>query len=138
MRREKKGWLTTAVFVLALLMISTTILAANAAGSITLNPTTGEPMTTVNVAGTGFAADNAVAIGWGCMIKVKDENVTVTGSGEGPWTGVLVNAPIKPGSFNMTSDTSGIISTYTDDGNGKLESPTGYLVDSGINYTTGV
>ena len=61
MRREKKGWITTAVFVLALLMISSTILAANAAGSITLDPTTGEPMTTVTVAGTGFAADNAAS-----------------------------------------------------------------------------
>ena len=125
------------VAFLMLLLSLASALMANAAVGITLNPTSGEPDASVEVGGTEFAASSTVGIGFGAEVEVDDESVAVTGSGVGPWTGVLAHRPIKPGSFNMTSDTEGVQVTYTDNGDGTLSSPSDYFVSGIINYTSG-
>jgi uncharacterized spore protein YtfJ len=85
-----------------------------------LTPTTAIPGDSVTVAGTGFAATSAVGIGFGAEVTVTGDSVSVTGSGSGPWTGNLSYRPIKPGSFILMSDTSGVVSYYTDNGDGTL------------------
>jgi hypothetical protein len=128
--------------VVAFLMISTllaTVSIANAAVGITLNPTSGEPDDSVQVTGTDFAASTPVGIGFGAEIVTTDENMTYSGTGVGPYSGKASHWPIKPGSFVLSVDTTmsgGIISTYTDNGDGTLSgSFEGAFGD--INYTTG-
>jgi uncharacterized spore protein YtfJ len=137
MKQKKRIYITTATAFLALLLVLAPKLSTNAALGITLTPTSGEPGDSVTVDGTDFAASSTVGIGFGSEVKVDDESVSVTGSGVGPWTGVLANRPIKPGSFNMTSDTEGVQVTYTDNGDGTLYSSSTYFASGTINYTSG-
>ena len=137
--RKRKVWTTT---VVAFLMVSTllaTVSIASAALDITLNPTSGEPDDSVQVTGTDFAASTPVGIGFGAEIVTTDENMTYSGTGVGPYSGKVSHWPIKPGSFVLNVDTTmsgGIISTYTDNGDGTLSgSFEGAYGD--INYTTG-
>lgn len=116
-----------------------TILLASAALGVTLNPTSGQPNESIEVTGTDFAASTPVGIGFGEEIVTSDENMAYAGTGVGPYYGKASHWPIKPGSFVLTVDTTmsgGIISTYTDDGDGTLSgSFEGAYGD--INYTTG-
>jgi hypothetical protein len=116
-----------------------TVLIANAALGITLNPTSGEPGDSVQVTGTDFAASTPVGIGFGAEVVTTDENMTYSGTGVGPYSGKASHWPIKPGSFVLSVDTTmsgGIVSAYTDNGNGTLSgSFEGAFGD--INYTTG-
>jgi len=137
---NKRKVLTTTV--VAFLMISTllaTVLIASAALGITLNPTSGEPDDSVQVTGTDFAASTPVGIGFGAEVVTTDENMTYSGTGVGPYSGKASHWPIKPGSFVLSVDTTmsgGIVSAYTDNGNGTLSgSFEGAFGD--INYTTG-
>ena len=71
--------------------------------------------------------------------KITDESVSITDSGQGPYSGTLSRAPVKPGSVTITIEyTSGgntITDTFTDDGKGNL------LLDGtdkgDIDYATG-
>jgi hypothetical protein len=116
-----------------------TVLIANAALGITLNPTSGEPGDSVQVTGTDFAASTPVGIGFGAEVVTTDENMTYSGTGVGPYSGKASHWPIKPGSFVLSVDTTmsgGIVSAYTDNGTGTLSgSFEGAFGD--INYTTG-
>ncbi len=134
----KKNFILLA-FILVLLLVLSTVLMANAAVGITLNPITGEPGDSVQVTGTDFGAATPVGIGFGAEVVTTDANMAYSGTGAGPYSGKVSHWPIKPGSFVLTADTTmsgGIISTYTDDGDGTLSgSFEGAYGD--INYTTG-
>jgi hypothetical protein len=136
---KKKICTTSMVASLMLLLVSVSILTVKAAPEITLTPSTGEPDDSVEVVGTGFAPDTIVGIGVGAEVETTDENMTYSGTGVGPYSGKASHWPIKPGSFVLNVDTTmsgGIISTYTDDGDGTLSgSFEGAFGD--INYTTG-
>jgi hypothetical protein len=113
--------------------------AANAAGSITVTPTSGAPSGSITVAGTGFAASQAVGICVGTEVTVTGEvRTNFNGSGMGPWTSTLAHYPIKPGSFSMHWDTAGTASDWTDKGDGTLTSDSTYSAGATINYATGV
>ena len=145
---RKKVYTAAIIPFLALLIISTTILATNAALSVTLTPSSGEPGDSIQVEGTDFAATNAVGIGLGPEITVTGEvhNVTDTSVGGpdvyGPFTANTEYYPIKPGSFSfhcaVDSGTQVVESDYTDDyGNGTLATTSTYAIDPFVNYVTG-
>ena len=128
--------------ILAFLMISTLlamILVASAALGITVNPTSGAPGDSIQVTGTDFGASTPVSIGFGTEVNTTQGNLTYSGTGVGPYGGKVSHWPIKPGSFVLLVDTTsmgGIISTYTDNGDGTLSgSFEGAIGD--VNYTTG-
>lgn len=132
---------TTVLMALAFSLVLAAIMAtAAAAGNITLTPTTQAPGASVTVDGTGFGATKNVAIGFGAEVNGSNTDMNYTGTGTGPYSGRVSYWPIKPGSFVLYSDTTaggGIVSTYTDNGDGTTiwsydGSPMGT-----INYTTG-
>jgi len=143
---KKKFYTITIVAFLMLLLVSASILTVKAAPGITLTPITGEPDDSVEVVGTGFAPDTTVGIGVGAEKEVWDEPVTVEGEGGEPagayepWFGVLANGgPIKPLSFNATSNVGGTIIPFGDEfGNGTLSSPSSLFYTAEINYTSGI
>jgi hypothetical protein len=126
----------TAFFVLSLALAS----LAMAAGSITLTPNAQAQSGSVSVAGTAFAATKAVAIALGGEVSASQSNMPYSGSAAGPYGGTLAYRPIKPGSFKLTSDTTaggGVVTDYTDNGDGTLSSTSAYFVAGTINYVTG-
>jgi hypothetical protein len=136
---KRKVYTTTIMAFLVIATLLATVFMAGAALDITLNPTSGEPNDSVEVTGTDFAASSPVGIGFGAEVAGNDSNMTYSGTGVGPYSGKVSRWPIKPGSFNLTVDTTmsgGIISYYLDNGNGTLSgSFEGAFGD--INYTTG-
>jgi hypothetical protein len=136
MRRKMKAYATA---IAAFLVFSFAIVSiAAGAGAITLTPTAQAPGASVSVSGTGFAATNAVGIGFGAEVAGYDTNMAY--SGTGPYTGRVSHYPIKPGSFVLTSDTSsgaGIVSTYTDVGDGTTRWSYDGTIMGTINYVTG-
>ena len=143
---KKKICTTIMVASLMLLLVSVSILTVKAAPEITLTPSTGEPDDSVEVVGTGFAPDTTVGIGVGAEKEVLSEAVTVEGAGGvpavayEPWFGVLANGgPIKPLSFNATSNVGGTIIPFGDEfGNGTLSSTSPLFYTAHINYTSGI
>jgi hypothetical protein len=138
MQYKTKVYITA---ITAFLMLSLTLVSiAAAAGAITLTPTTQAPGASVTVDGTGFGATKRVAIGFGAEVNSTNFNMAYTGEGMGPYSGRLSYWPVKPGSFVLYSDTTaggGIVSTYTDNGDGTtLWSFDGTPMGT-INYTTG-
>jgi hypothetical protein len=137
--QHRKSVFTTAIMAfltLSLALVST----AAAAGTITLTPTTQAPSGSVTVDGTGFGATKAVAIGLGDEMDYSENNMNFTGTGPGPYSGITACHPIKPGSFKLTSDTTaggGVVTDYTDNGDGTLASTSPYFVEGSINYVTG-
>jgi outer membrane protein assembly factor BamB len=107
--------------------------------TITLSPTAQAPGASVSVAGTGFTATKAVAIGFGVERSANDSNIAYSGSGVGPWTGRVSSYPIKPGSFLLTSVVVGVggVANHTDNGDGTLSSPSQFFASGTINYVTG-
>ena len=136
MRDKTKGYMTTITLFLVLSLVL--IPMAAAAGSITLTPTAQAPGASVSVAGTGFGATRAVSIGFGAEGTGSTINMAYTGTGMGPYAGRVSNWPIKPGSFVLTSDTGtgGLVSTYTDNGDGTTTGSFEGAVGT-INYVTG-
>jgi hypothetical protein len=138
MQHKTKVYITaiTAFLMLSLALVS----IAAAAGAITLMPTTQGPGASVTVDGTGFGATKDVGIGFGAEVADSDTDMAYTGEGTGPYSGRLSHWPIKPGSFVLYSDTTaggGIVSTYTDAGDGTtLWSFDGTPMGT-IDYTTG-
>jgi hypothetical protein len=134
---EKK---TIVVVMVSIFVLSLLLALASAAGALTLTPTAQAPSASVTVDGTGFSATNAVGIGFGAEVAGVDYNMAYTGTGMGPYKGTVSYRPIKPGSFVLYSDTTaggGIVSTYTDNGDGTtLWSYDGTPMGT-INYTTG-
>jgi hypothetical protein len=126
---------------LSMLLLTTMFMPmANAAGAITLTPTSQATGASVSVAGTGFGTTKAVGIGFGTEVSVSQTNMSYTGTGVGPYGGTLAYAPIKPGSFSLTSDTTaggGVVTEYTDNGDGTLASTSTYFAGGTINYVTG-
>lgn len=129
--------------IMAFLMLSIVLAViplANAAGAITLTPTAQAPGASVTADGMSFGATKNVAIGFGAEVNSSDTDMEYTGEGMGPYKGRLSNWPVKPGSFILYSDTTaggGIVSTYTDNGDGTtLWSYDGTPMGT-INYTTG-
>jgi hypothetical protein len=139
MRVKTKAYISV-IMAFALLSLAMTSMAA-AAGSITLTPSAQAPGGLVVVAGTGFGATKSVAIAMGAEVSANEANMVYTGNGAGPYSGKLINYPIKPGSFKLTSDTTsggGVVTDYTDNGDGTLASTSTYFVSGTINYTSGV
>ncbi len=137
--RQKNLHIKTTMTFMMIAMLSATVLMGNAALEILVNPTSGMPDDSVEVTGTDFAASSPVGIGIGVEVDTTDVNMTYAGTGVGPYYGKTSWWPIKPGSFVLNVDTTmsgGIISTYTDNGNGTLSgSFEGAYGD--VNYTTG-
>lgn len=138
-RHIKKSSITA---IVAFLMLSLALASiAAAAGAITLTPTVQAPGGSVTVDGTGFGATKTVGIGIGAEVAVTGEVAPIlTGGGAdgtGPWVGRTVHYPIKPGSFSMQSDVSGVVVDYTDNGDGTLASTSAYFVSGTINYANG-
>jgi len=140
MNAARKTFKTTVIFFLTLLMVLATIsiitpMTSAAAATITLSTSSGAAGSSVNVTGTGFAANSAVGIGFGAEVAVTGELMTEVTSGSGPYTNTvtLAHTPIKPGTF--IENAHGLITT--DDGAGALipprESP---LISGTLNYAT--
>jgi hypothetical protein len=130
---------TTAFMAFLTLSLALVSIAA-AAGAITLAPTTQAPGSSVTVNGTGFGATKAVGIGFGAEVQANETNLSYSGTGPGPYFGIAAHRPIKPGSFNLTSDTTmsgGVVTDYWDNGDGTLGSSSAYFVAGTINYVTG-
>ena len=127
--------------ILAFLMISTIlamILVASAALGITVNPTSGAPGDSIQVTGTDFGASTPVSIGFGTEVNTTQGNLTYSGTGVGPYGGKVSHWPIKPGSFVLRSESvGGIVSYYTDIGNGSLRWSYDNSSRGDVNYTTG-
>ena len=137
MRVKRKIYLgTTIVAICSLTLLSMAV----AAGSITLTPSTQAAGGTVSVAGTSFGATKPVALGVGTEVAGSDANMAFSGTGTGPYSGRISHYPIKPGSFVLISDTSsgaGIVSTYTDVGDGTTRWSYDGTIMGTINYVTG-
>jgi hypothetical protein len=137
--RQKKVYTTIVMAFLMITLLSATVLMCSAAPEVVVNPTSGMPDDSVEVSVTDFAASTPVGIGIGSEVNTTDYNMTYAGTGVGPYSGRTSWWPIKPGSFVLHIDTTmsgGIVSTYTDNGNGTLSgSFEGAYGD--INYTTG-
>jgi hypothetical protein len=132
---NKKLYVTIVLFFLSVFAVSSIIVRG--ASQVELTPTSGEPSSTVGVEGTELAASKAVGIGLGAEVAVINEAVTITGSGNGPFTGFAANHPIKPGSFRWTFYVGAVLSRVYDKGDGTLGSDAGFMGASEINYTSG-
>jgi hypothetical protein len=136
---KRKVYTTTIMAFLMIAVLLSTVLLARAAPGISVNPTSGMPDDSVEVTGTDFAASSPVGIGMGAEINQTDTDMAFAGTSVGPYYGKTSYWPIKPGSFVLKADTTmsgGLLSTYTDNGNGTLSgSFEGAYGD--INYTTG-
>jgi|WetSurMetagenome_2_1015567.scaffolds.fasta_scaffold28146_3 hypothetical protein len=131
---------TTALLTLSIILAGSPMV--NCAGSITLTPTAQTPSGSVTVAGTGFAASQAVGIGLGQEVAVTGETHNIPSpSGTGPFTAIVNHYPIKPGSFSfhctVSSDTNVVESDYTDNGDGTVTSSSTYALNPFMNYVTG-
>ena len=134
--RTKAFLLAIALFALLSLVL---VCTAVAAGSIVLNPTAAAPSSSVSVSGTSFAATSPVVIGFGAESAAYQTNMAYSGTGVGPYSGTVSVIPIKPGSFVLTADTTiggGIVSTYSDNGDGTLSGSFEGAVGT-VNYATG-
>jgi hypothetical protein len=144
MQDKTRAFIAT-ILMLAIFSLSLVSMAA-AAGAITLTPSTQAAGGSITVAGTGFGATKAVAIGVGAEVAGSDSTMAYSevggpgGSGGLNWTGRLSHYPVKPGSYVFTSDTGsgGIVSTYTDLGDGTCSWSYDGSVMGRINYVTGV
>jgi len=137
-RHIKKGLLAAITVFLTLLLALVSV--ASAAGGITLTPSTQAAGGSVTVNGTGFGANAEVGIGFGAEVAGSETHMVYSGTGPGPYGGKLAHWPIKPGSFTLESDTTsggGVITDYTDSGNGNLSSESPYFVAGMIDYATG-
>jgi len=137
--------MTITMAFLTISIILAVIPMASAAGAITLNPTTQLPGSSVTVDGTGFGATKKVGIGMGAEVIVSAEvhpitNLVTTPDENGtygPFGGVTLHYPIKPGSVYIFYDVDGTTSDYTDDGDGTLTSSSPYAVNPVVNYVNG-
>jgi hypothetical protein len=137
-RHVKKVLLVAITVFLAILLAMVSVAAA--AGGITLNPSTQATGGSVTVNGTGFGGNVEVGIGLGAEVAGSEKNMTYSGDGPGPYGGTLAHWPVKPGSFSLESDTTsggGVITDYTDNGDGTLASTSPYFVAGMIDYATG-
>jgi hypothetical protein len=140
MQHKKKVYATAMMAFLTLFIVLAMIPMASAAGAITLTPTSQAPGASVSVQGTSFGVTKAVGIGFGAEVSTIDTNIPYSGDGVGPYIGNTTYKPIKPGSFKLTSDTTsggGVVTDYTDNGDGTLSSTSTYFVSGTINYVTG-
>jgi hypothetical protein len=115
---------------------------ASGVGAITLTPTSVPAGGTTTVAGTGFAASQAVAIVIGTEITVTNESHPIPSpAGTGPFTAYTNHGSIKPGSFYfhcaVSSETNVVESDYYDNGDGTLRSSSEYALNPFVNYVTG-
>jgi hypothetical protein len=139
MQCNKRVHATSIMAFLVFSMVLACMPMANAAGAITLTPTTQVPGASVTVSGTGFGANQAVGIGFGAEVNVINETMSITASGTGPHTGYASHLPIKPGTFkdaaNVTSTLWMIVGS--DAGNGTITTSVPLFVNGTINYVTG-
>jgi len=122
---------------IALLVVSAMIFEAKAAPAIVLTPTTGEPGASVTVSGTGFAASTSAGVGFGPEKAVIDEVVTVTNPATQEFYGFTSQHPIKPGTFRWKYLRGAVQLTASDNGDGTLSDPSGFMSSGTINYTSG-
>ncbi len=140
MKNKHKTKTYFAAFTAFLAFSLTLVSFAAAVGTTTLTPPSQSAGGPVSVDGTGFGATKAVGIGFGAEVSASQTNMPYSGTGAGPYSGSLSYRPIKPGSFVLTSDTTaggGVVTDYTDNGDGTLSSTSTYFVAGTINYVTG-
>ncbi len=142
MKGKMKVCISFVVTLLTISMLFAVFPMANCAGAITLTPSSQAQGGTVTVAGSGFAATQAVGIGIGQEVVVTGEAHPIPSpTGLGPFITKVNHWPIKPGSFSfhcvVSSDTNVVESDYTDNGDGTLASTSTYSVGHTVNYVTG-
>lgn len=142
MQRKTKLFSIVPLVLLIASILLATLPMGNGAGLITLTPTSQAQGSSVTVAGTGFAASQAVAIVIGTEITVTNESHPIASpTGTGPFTAYTNHGAIKPGSFYyhcvVSSDTNVVESDYSDDGDGTLTSSSTYALNPFVNYVTG-
>jgi hypothetical protein len=142
MQHKTKLFTTITLLVLIASILLAILPMGSGAGLITLTPTSQAQGNSVTVAGTGFAASQAVAIVIGTEITVTNETHPITNTtGTGPFTAYTNHGAIKPGSFYyhcvVSSDTNVVESDYTDDGDGTMTSSSEYALNPFVNYVTG-
>lgn len=127
------------IISLSLLALAVLTPSATAAGTINLSENANVSAdSTITVTGTGFEATQIVGIAFGSEVPVTDEeHTTFSGTDTGPYTAILDNIPVKPGSFSMHWDTEGTGSDWTDNGDGTLTSSSSYSTGGTVNYVTG-
>jgi len=142
MQPKKKLYsiIPSVILIVSILLI--TLPMGNAAGAITLTPTSQAQGSSVTVAGTGFTTSQAVAILMGPEITVTNESHPIANTtGTGPFTAYTNHGSIKPGSFYyhcvVSSDTNVVESDYYDNGDGTLISSSTYALNPFVNYVTG-
>lgn len=124
-------------FVLAAFSLVTPLASAVAA-SITLSSSQGAAGSSVNVTGTGFAANSVVGIGLGGEVAVAGESLSITAYNNNPSyevTATTAKTPIKPGTFSV--DAGGIYTTK-DNGVGLVTTTYTGFISGSINYVTGL
>jgi predicted secreted protein len=132
-----------AITIMALLLFWTILFAIPATEAatptITLTPNPQASGAPVTVDGTDFGATKNVSIGFGAEVAVTGEVISSTGSGTGPYTGIVANRPVKPGTARFTHVVGGGLVTFvvTDLGNGTLTSTSEFFANGTINYATG-
>jgi len=134
---NRKLYTSILLVSLALLVVSATIIVANAATAIVLTPTSGEPGDSIGVSGTGFAVSTSAGIGFGPEKGVVDEVVTVTNPTTQEFYGFTSQHPIKPGTFRWKYLRGAVQLTASDNGDGTLSDPSGFMSSGTINYTSG-
>ena len=144
MQHEKKSYVAILLAFLVFSVVLAPLPIVNAAGTITLSPTSATPGASVAVSGTGFKATTTVGIGFGAEAAATNELIVPkSGSGLGPYTTQLAHWPIKPGSFRVevaiTLPTNLTVRMLTwDAGNGTLASESTTLASGTLNYTSGL
>ncbi len=131
--------LYTAIFLvcLALFVVSATVFVTKAAPEIVLSPTSGAPGDSIDVDGTGFAVSTSAGIGFGPEVAVANEVVTVNHPTATNFYGFTSKHPIKPSTFQWKYMRGAVQLTASDNGDGTLYDPSGFMASGTINYTTG-
>jgi hypothetical protein len=137
MRMNRKVCTSILLSSIALLVVSAMIWETKAAPAIVLTPTSGEPGSSITVSGTGFAASISAGIGFGPEKGVVDEVVTVTNPATQEFYGFTSQHPIKPGTFRWKYLRGAVQLTASDNGDGTLSDPSGFMSSGTINYTSG-
>lgn len=139
--QNKTKTLIICIMVFSMLAFASLVPPAKAAGAITLTPN--QSVTaggSVSISGTGFGTTVAVGIGFGSEVAKNDQGMLYTGTGMGPYSGTVSAHPVKVGSFTLYSDTTaggGIVSTYSDNGDGTTAWSYDGTTMGTINYVTG-
>lgn len=140
MRHRMKGYGTFIKVLITFSIILTSSPMANAAGAITLTPSTQAPGDIVTVSGTGFGALDNVVLVFGKELRVENEPLYPVATSPTTWAYNWTRGPIKPGSMHVHLNSityPGAQYDYFDDGSGKLLRDTDGALLCVVDYALG-